>query len=101
MNHPWHDIAVDEDAIETALPVVIEIPAGSTAKSRADRRILVRGVREAIGVTLDLERGHVYYTSGASGRVGRANLDGSEARDLVSGSGALTGIAVLQSASSP
>ena len=74
----------------------IEIPSGMTAATRDDREILVRGVREAIGVALDLERGHVYYTSGASGRVGRANLDGSGARDLVTGSGALTGIAVVQ-----
>ena len=74
----------------------IEIPSGKTAGTRGDREILVRGVREAIGVTLDLERGHVYYTSGASGRVGRANLDGSGAIDLVTGTGALTGIAVVQ-----
>jgi len=76
----------------------IEIPNGKTAATRADRQILVRGVREAIGVSLDLERGHVYYTSGASGRVGRANLDGSGAVDLVTGTGALTGIAVVPAA---
>jgi len=74
----------------------IEIPRDKTAATRDDREILVRGVREAIGVTLDLERGHIYYTSGASARVGRANLDGSGAVDLVTGSGALTGIAVVQ-----
>jgi len=73
----------------------IEIPSGKTAATRTDREILVRGVREAIGVTLDLERAHVYYTSGASGRVGRANLDGSGAVDLVAGTGALTVIAVV------
>jgi hypothetical protein len=87
----WSDRG--DDTINRA---AIEIPSGTTAATRADREVLVRGVREAIGVTLDLERGHVYYTSGASGRVGRANLDGSGARDLVTGSGALTGIAVVQ-----
>ncbi|MEI9937560.1 MAG: 3-hydroxyacyl-CoA dehydrogenase [Pseudomonadota bacterium] len=87
----WSDRG--DDTINRA---AIEIPSGKTAATRADRQILVQGVREAIGVTLDLERGHVYYTSGASGRVGRANLDGSGARDLVTGSGALTGIAVVQ-----
>jgi hypothetical protein len=46
---------------------------------------------------LDLERGHVYGTSAASGSVGRANLDGSGAVDLVTGTGALTGIAVVPS----
>jgi hypothetical protein len=74
----------------------IEIPSGKTAANRSDRQILVHGVSEAIGVTLDLERGHLYFTSGASGRVGRANLDGTGALDLVTGKGALTGIAVVQ-----
>jgi hypothetical protein len=87
----WSDRG--DDTINRA---AIEIPSGQTAATRADRQILVRGVREAIGVTLDLERGHVYYTSGASGRVGRANLDGSGASDLVTGTGALTGIAVVR-----
>ncbi|HYQ02527.1 MAG TPA: hypothetical protein VER96_27835 [Polyangiaceae bacterium] len=86
----WSDRG--DDTISRA---AIEIPSGKTAATRGDREILVRGVREAIGVTLDLERGHVYYTSGASGRVGRANLDGSGAVDLVTGTGALTGIAVV------
>ena len=74
----------------------IEIPSGKTAATRNDREILVKGVREAIGVTLDLERGHVYYTGGTGGRVGRANLDGSGAHDFVTGTGAFTGIAVVQ-----
>lgn len=81
---------------DTVSRAPIEIPNGKTAATRADREVLVKGVREAIGVTLDLERGHVYYTSGASGRVGRANLDGGDAHDLVTGSGALTGIALAQ-----
>ncbi len=76
----------------------IEIPNGKRAGTRADRQIIVPGVREAIGVTLDLERGHVYYTGGVGGRVGRANLDGSGARDLITGSAALTGITVVQPA---
>lgn len=32
MTHPWHDIEVDDTTIETALPAVIEIPAGSKNK---------------------------------------------------------------------
>ncbi|GMV84494.1 MAG: inorganic pyrophosphatase [Dehalococcoidia bacterium] len=35
--HPWHDIAVDPEAIETHLPVVIEIPAGSKNKYELDK----------------------------------------------------------------
>ncbi len=87
----WSDRG--DDTINRA---ALEIPSGKTAATRDDREILVRGVREAIGVTLDLERGHVYYTSGVGGRVGRANLDGSGAHDLVTGTGAFTGIAVVQ-----
>jgi inorganic pyrophosphatase len=36
--HPWHDIEVDESAIGEALPVVIEIPAGSKNKYELDKR---------------------------------------------------------------
>lgn len=36
--HPWHDIAVDPDHIETELPVVIEIPAGSKNKYELDKK---------------------------------------------------------------
>jgi inorganic pyrophosphatase len=38
MAHPWHDIEVDEAAIGDALPVVIEIPAGSKNKYELDKR---------------------------------------------------------------
>ncbi len=36
--HPWHDIAVDPDLIESELPVVIEIPAGSKNKYELDKK---------------------------------------------------------------
>ena len=36
--HPWHDIAVDPAVITTALPVVIEIPAGSKNKYELDKQ---------------------------------------------------------------
>jgi hypothetical protein len=74
----------------------IEIPNGSTAANRTDRQILVRGVREAIGVTLDLARGKLYFTGGTGGRVGMANLDGTGAMDLLTGSAGLTGISVVE-----
>jgi len=35
--HPWHDIAVDPDTVETLLPVVIEIPSGSKNKYELDK----------------------------------------------------------------
>jgi hypothetical protein len=74
----------------------IEIPSGSNAADREDREILIEGVREAIGVTLDLERGKLYFTGGTLGRVGMANLDGSAAVDLLNGDAGLTGIAVVE-----
>jgi hypothetical protein len=74
----------------------IEIPNGRTAENRSDREILVRGVREAIGVTLDLARGKLYFTGGTLGRVGTANLDGSDLVDLVNGTAGLTGIALAE-----
>jgi DNA-binding beta-propeller fold protein YncE len=72
----------------------IEIPAGATAATRTDRQILVKNVATAIGVALDLPRGKVYYTSGANGALGRANLDGSQNEPLVPMAGNLTGIAL-------
>ena len=74
----------------------IEIPTGASAATRTDREILVKGVREAIGVTLDLPRGKLYFTGGTLGRVGSANLDGSNLVDLVTGSAGLTGIALAE-----
>ena len=35
--HPWHDSYVDEAVIETAFPVVIEIPKGSKNKYELDK----------------------------------------------------------------
>jgi len=74
----------------------IEIPNGATAENRMDREILIEGVREAIGVTLDLERGKLFFTGGTGGRVGMANLDGTDLVNLVTGTAGLTGIAVVE-----
>jgi hypothetical protein len=71
----------------------IAIPTGSTAANRTDRQILVRQVREAIGVAIDKRRGRMYYTA-ANGQLGRANLDGSNKQELT-GAGAMTGIVVV------
>jgi inorganic pyrophosphatase len=35
--HPWHDPSIDEGAIATAFPVVVEIPKGSTNKYELDK----------------------------------------------------------------
>jgi hypothetical protein len=65
---------------------------GFDPAARTDREILVRNLREAIGIALDLPRGRMAYTS-LGGEVGIARLDGSEARMLATGQGTLTGIA--------
>jgi hypothetical protein len=49
--------------------------------TRTDREVLVRGVREAIGITIDAAHGHALTRRSAV--VGRANLDGSEARGVI------------------
>ena len=72
----------------------IAIPAGATAGNRTDRQILVKNVKEAIGVVLDRPRGVLYYTS-ATGQLGRAGLDGSGNKELLSNAGAFTGIVVV------
>src|ERR1051326_5899473 len=36
--HPWHDIAVDEQTIARAFPIVVEIPKGSKNKYELDKR---------------------------------------------------------------
>jgi hypothetical protein len=56
-----------------------------------DPQILVSGLKEGIGMALDLKDGRMFYTD-LGGNVYSANLDGSDAKILVSGQGALTGI---------
>lgn len=73
----------------------IEVPEGTTPDARSDREILVEGVREAIGITVDYELGHVYYTS-ADNQLGRVDLDGSNHVELFSDAGVLTGITVVR-----
>lgn len=64
---------------------------GFDPATRLDRTTLVRGLKEAIGVALDLPRNRMAYTS-LGGEVGIANLDGSGARMLATEQGMLTGI---------
>jgi len=68
----------------------IEVPEGSAPSTREDREVLVEGVDVAIGVWLDRDAGHVYYTG--TDVVGRVDLDGSGNTTLVEDAGVLTGI---------
>lgn len=65
--------------------------AGFSPATRLDRQVLVTGLKEAIGVALDLPRGRLAYTS-LGGEVGVAALDGSGARMLHAADAMLTGI---------
>ncbi len=66
-------------------------PSKYDPATRMDRKILLRGLGEAIGVALDLPRKRMAWTN-LEGQLGVANLDGSNARTLLTGQGALSGI---------
>ena len=66
---------------------------GVEPASRTDAQILVRDLEEAIGIALDLQSGRLYATD-LGGNVYSATLDGSDRKLVLSGQGALTGIAV-------
>jgi hypothetical protein len=73
----------------------LDPPTGVDPGARTDRQILLRGLGEAIGIALDLPRNRIFYTS-LAGVVGAAELDGSAAHDVLTGQGALTGIALVE-----
>ena len=73
----------------------LEPAPGFDPAARTDRQILVRGIAEAIGIALDLRRGRLFYTS-LAGVVASAGLDGSDAHNVLTGQGALTGIALVE-----
>ncbi|MGH9574330.1 MAG: 3-hydroxyacyl-CoA dehydrogenase [Candidatus Acidiferrales bacterium] len=58
---------------------------------RAEQQILVGGLKEGIGMALDLKDKRMFYTD-LGGNVYAANMDGTDAKVLLSGQGALTGI---------
>jgi DNA-binding beta-propeller fold protein YncE len=70
-------------------------PAGFDPAARKDREILVKGLSEAIGISLDLGRNRMFYTD-LGGNVGVAALDGTGSKTLLMGQGALTGIALAE-----
>jgi len=59
------------------------------------QEILVRGLKEGIGIALDVKGGRMFYTD-LGGNVYSARLDGSDSKVLLSGQGALTGITWVQ-----
>ncbi len=69
----------------------MDAPTSFDPATRLDRQILVRGLKEAIGVALDLPRRRMAYTS-LGGELGVAGLDGAGARALHQADGILTGV---------
>ncbi|GJD02577.1 3-hydroxyacyl-CoA dehydrogenase [Colletotrichum higginsianum] len=72
------------------------LAAAAAAPGGAKYEILVRHLNEAIGVKLDRENGHVYF-SDLGGSIYRCNADGSEKRKIfVDENRAISGIAILR-----
>jgi sugar lactone lactonase YvrE len=69
--------------------------AGFDPTARKDREILVMGLSEAIGISLDLPRNRMFYTS-LGGAVATAALDGKLPKTLLMGQGAVTGIMLAE-----
>jgi len=55
---------------------------------------LVSGLNVPFGIALDLGAGKMYWTDAFTDKIQRANLDGSDVEDLVTGLVAPTGIAL-------
>ena len=71
-------------------------PRGNTVNrapmdKHAEPEILIRGLKEGIGIALDLRGGHMYVTD-LGGNVYSAKLDGSDNKTILTGQGTLTGI---------
>lgn len=70
-------------------------PSNHDPRKREDREILVRGLKEAIGVSLDVRRNMMVFTS-LGGEIGMSRLDGSELTMLAQDQGLLTGIVIAE-----
>lgn len=73
----------------------MDTPAGFDPRRRKDLEILVTGLREGIGISLDLKGGRMFFTD-LGGTVYAANLDGSGKKALLTGQGGLTGITFVE-----
>jgi Low-density lipoprotein receptor repeat class B len=70
-------------------------PRGIAPSARDDMQILFGGLKEGIGIALDVARDRLYVTD-LGGNVYTAHLDGSDHHTILTGQGSLTGIAVAQ-----
>jgi DNA-binding beta-propeller fold protein YncE len=67
-------------------------PRGADPRNRSDQEILFGGLHEGIGISLDLKGGRMFVTD-LGGNVYSSKLDGSDKKVVLTGQGALTGIA--------
>jgi DNA-binding beta-propeller fold protein YncE len=70
-------------------------PAGANPAARGDQEIVMRDLRESIGIALDVAGDRMYVTD-LGGNVYSSRLDGSDRRTLLTGQGSLTGIAFVE-----
>ena len=68
---------------------------GVSPSSRIDQQILMRDLKEAIGIALDLRAGRLFATD-LGGTVYSARLDGTDQKVVLAGQGSLTGITVVE-----
>ena len=92
----WTSDGGDGPAADTVSRAPMDPPAGYDPAHRADQRLLVTGLRGGIGISLDLNRGRMYFTD-LGGDVYSAKLDGSDEKTLLSDMGSLTGITYVAS----
>lgn len=76
-------------------PVRTDIKGGVSRATRTDPQILLRGLKEGIGIALDVKGGRMYATD-LGGSVYSARLDGSDSQAILTGQGTLTGIAFVE-----
>jgi len=84
-------------AADTVSRAPMDPPAGYDSAHRKDQQILVSGLREGIGISLDLAHTRMFFTD-LGGSVYTANLDGSDEKTLLSDMGGLTGIVYVDGA---
>ncbi|MHC4259238.1 MAG: S8 family serine peptidase [Planctomycetota bacterium] len=72
----------------------LEIPEGETPDARMDIEVVVTDLNDPAGIAVDPYNDKVYWTEPTTGRVRRANLDGSEIQDIVTDLNSPTGIAM-------
>jgi hypothetical protein len=72
----------------------LEIPSGETASTRTDIEDLLTGGGAPQGIALDVVGGKMYWIDGFTGKIRRANLDGTGVEDLVTGLSLPIGIAL-------